>query len=552
MKIAYVGNFSQAHCTEVHLAKTLEDLGHEVIRFQENELTPDWVLDRPDGVDMVLYTRTWGDKVTLLDLEQLRKLHIPTVSYHLDLYVGLARKYLHEGKTLDEVLQTDPFWRTDFVFTPDGDPESAEVFKRNGVNHYYMKPGVFKPECYMAQPNGNPLPDGSFDRPIDVLFVGGGDYPGSPNGYGHPEWPYRDKLIQWLRDTYGDRFVKHGHPQQTIRNDELNQLYANSKVVIGDSVCLGFNHKNYWSDRVYETLGRGGFLIHPYIEGMEDEFTHAEHLAYYTYNDFGELKMLIDHYLEHDEDRERIRRAGHEFVKNHATYNDRLSAMLNIVIGRPNLDREAISSLEEKIPPSDPMLQGNLAMNEAAFAMDTADGEDTEVGYYRDAEGVRAYIMGKTRINLGAGSEPTEGWVNVDWTEGPGIDVIQNLLLFPWPFADNEAEEIKAIDVLEHMPNYTPDNKATALEFVEECHRILKPGGTLTIQVPHWRSPNCWIDPTHVRGFGEKSMDYFDPDKDFGQWYGYYTRGKFHVTAEVSTMPDGTTPSNVTFRMVKR
>lgn len=523
MTILYVGNFSQRHCTEVHLAATLESLGHEVIRLQENELQLDWAVN-PEGVDLFLYTRTWGDKVTLEDLEKLRRARIPTVSYHLDLYVGLSRKYLHEGKTLDEVLQTDPFWRTDFVFTPDGDPKSAEVFERNGVNHYYIKPGVFHPECYMSDHI-----KGS-EYLADVLFVGGGDWPGSPNGYGHPEWPYRDRLIGWLYDTYGARFTKFGYPQETIRNAGLNELYANSKVVIGDSVCLGFNHTYYWSDRVYETLGRGGFLIHPYIKGMEEEFKDGVHLVYYKYGDFNELKAKIDYYLEHDEERERIRKAGHEFVKNHATYHARLTNMLQTVF------------------PFALPTEG-LTVKKILGAVDIDSPSSHAVTHEFNAPPIK--------INLGAGSEPTPGWVNVDWIKGPGIDVEQNLLLFPWPFEDNCASEIKSIDVLEHMPNYTPDNQATALAFVEECHRILQPGGKLTIQVPHYNSPNLWIDPTHVRGYDPRSLDYFDPMTDLGRAYGYYTKGKFKVTAEVSTMinqPDPANngkPSNVTFTLVK-
>ena len=122
------------------------------------------------------------------------------------------------------------------------------------------------------------------------------------------------------------------------------------------------------------------------------------------------------------------------------------------------------------------------------------------------------------KINLGAGSEPTENWTNVDWLRLPGIDVVHNLLEFPWPFPDNCGAEIKAIDVLEHMPNFTPDNKSTPIAFIEECHRILLMGRKLFITVPHWQSPNCWIDPTHVRGFDERSMDYFDDDTRKSIW----------------------------------
>lgn len=493
MTIAYIGNYNARHTTEVHLAKTLEDLGHTVTRLQENEL-PEYWPDILGGIDLLLYTRTWGNYVTLEHLAQLRERKIPTASYHLDLYVGLERKYLHEGKSLEEVLQLDPFWRTDFVFTPDGDPNSAKIFRDNGVNHIYIKPGVFKPECtfnVFAQTNANET-----GTTKDVLFVGGGDRPGSPNAYGHPEWNYRNELIAWLYDTYGKRFTKFGHPQETIRNEGLNILYATTKVVVGDSVCVGFNHENYWSDRVYETIGRGGFLIHPYIKGLEDEFIDGETIVFYEYGNWAQLKEKVDYYLEHDEERERIRLAGHEFVKNNATYTERLQQMLGVI-------------------------------SEAA-AVPTPSA------------------VSPIKINLGAGSEAQEGWINVDWIAGKGIDVIHNLLDFPWPFEDDVADELLARDVLEHMPLFNKDNQSTPIKFIEECHRILQPGGKLFITVPHWQSKNLWIDPTHVRGYDEKSFDYFDPDTDFGKWYSYYSEKKFKVTS-VRTPND-----NVEFTMVKR
>lgn len=534
----------------MHLAKTLEDLGHEVIRIQEKprrEDDPDW-LAKAGIFDLFLYTRTWGKMVTIDDLIVLEKAVIPTVSYHLDLYVGLSRKYLHEGKTLDEVLQTDPFWRTDFVFTPDGDPESAEVFKRNGVNHHYMKPGVFKQECYIARigelDHIAQMPGGAFEvglkntePKIDVLFVGGGDYPGSPNGYGHPEWPYRDKLIQWLRDIYGDRFVKYGHPQQTIRNEDLNQLYANAKVVVGDSVCLGFNHKNYWSDRVYETLGRGGFLIHPYIKGMEEEFKDKEHLVYYEYGNFDQLRALIDYYLSPKcaDDRERIRKAGHEFVKNHATYTERLKRMLEIVFTpqvMPTTQSPNAPTLREHLNSVSPSIA------EAAEALKSFGSLDA------------SHATAPLKISLGAGTEIEKedgvDWINTDIVQLPGIDVVHNLMQYPWPFQDESAEHIKAKDIIEHMATHLSDGRSSIIAFIEECYRILKPGGMLWIQTPAWDAEFLWIDPTHVRGFDVRSFDFFDPETDFGRSTGFYSPAKFKVTA---TMTEN---HNLQFELVKR
>jgi len=306
MKIAYIGNFRPIHSTENHLKKTLENLGHEVDPLQENGMIEAQMIQRSLKSDMVMFTRTWGTTVTNNFLDVMRHNKIPTVSYHLDLYIGLKR---------DGNIDTDPFWRTDYVFTPDGGHE--DEFKAKGINHRYIKPAVFRPECYMAPFSG--------EYKHDVLFVG------SWLNY-HPEWPYRRQLVDFLKRNYGDRLGLYGYtPDTTVRNDELNQLYRHSKVVVGDSLCLGFKHPHYWSDRVYETLGRGGFMIHPWIEGMDDEFEDGKHLKFYGFNDWAELKYHIDWYIKHDEQRERIRNAGHEFVRESATYDNRMTEMLRVL-----------------------------------------------------------------------------------------------------------------------------------------------------------------------------------------------------------------------------
>ena len=481
MTILYVGNFGPQHSTENHLALTLEDLGHKVIRFQEDTssavLMPYIVAA---DFDLFLFTRTWGNTVTLEHLEVLKDLKIPSASYHLDLYVGLKR---------EDGLDSDPFWRTDYVFTPDGDPATQAVMEAKDINHIYMKPGVFKPECILKEKQ--------LDKP--VVFVGGGSATGEPHQYGHPEWSYRGKLIKFLRDTYGDLFFKYGFPDETIRNDELNQLYADAEVVVGDSLCLNFDHPYYWSDRVYETLGRGGFIIHPYIKGMDEEFTDGETIVFYEYNNWDQLKEKIDYYLENPVEREKIRKAGHEFVKNNATYHNRMKRMIDIVTADDKLPTHLSSAV--------------------------------------------------TKISLGCGTEPEEGdeWLNVDIVKLDGIDVVYNLMNYPWTFAeDNSIEYIKAKDIIEHMATHLPDGRNSVIAFIEECHRILKTGGILFIQTPSWEADFFWIDPTHVRPFDKRSFDFFDDTTDFGRSTGFYSECQFKVTCvELEN-------KNLQFTLVKR
>ncbi|MGA1047807.1 MAG: glycosyltransferase, partial [Minisyncoccia bacterium] len=129
--------------------------------------------------------------------------------------------------------------------------------------------------------------------------------------------------------TYAGRFEHYGSGgYKNIRGIDLNKLYWNTKIAIGDTLCIDFKYPDYWSDRVYETMGRGGFIIHPYVSGMEREFEDKKHLVFYEYGNFEQMKQLIDYYLEHDEEREAIRIAGHELVKQKYTYKNRWEHIL--------------------------------------------------------------------------------------------------------------------------------------------------------------------------------------------------------------------------------
>lgn len=134
------------------------------------------------------------------------------------------------------------------------------------------------------------------------------------------------------------------------------------------------------------------------------------------------------------------------------------------------------------------------------------------------------------KLNFGSGNDPKDGFINVDFLDLPEVDYKYNLMDFPYPWADGSVEEIMAVDLIEHLDNYTKDNKPTYLTFIEECHRILQPGGKLFIQTPGWDSPLLWIDITHVRGFDIQSFDFFDPDTEFGKTRAFYSTSRFKIT----------------------
>lgn len=96
------------------------------------------------------------------------------------------------------------------------------------------------------------------------------------------------------------------------------------------------------------------------------------------------------------------------------------------------------------------------------------------------------------------------GWVNVDRAAIPGVDVVHDLDVGPWPFArDAEVEQLAAVDVFEHV--------ADPVLFMTECWRILQPNRMLFIQTPHYRSRDAYTDPTHRRFPTEHTFDYWIP-----------------------------------------
>lgn len=312
MRIVFVGNHKVDYSSESHHCKTLESMGHKVIRLQEGVIRSDTIFRLSLNADMLVFIHTHGvitrgpysiSRVFTM----LKDRGVPTVTYHLDLWLGIRR---------EQDLHKDDFYKSiEYFFTVD--KLMADWFNQNTqVKGRFLPAGVYDRECYF-EPTGKPV--------NSVAFVGSKGY--------HPEWPYRPQLIDQLERHYGEQFHHIGKDGATsMRGDELNRFYASTKVVVGDTLCINFDYPYYLSDRIFETTGRGGFIIHPYIKGLEDLFEIGKEIITYEYGDFNDLYAKIDYYLQNDEERERIRIAGHERTKRDHTYKNRWEFILKEVM----------------------------------------------------------------------------------------------------------------------------------------------------------------------------------------------------------------------------
>lgn len=307
MKFAAIGNYQVDYTTEEHRAKSLEILGHDVIRLQENKTTASQLIELIPEVDALFYSHThepsWEIDGLIDVFKQYKEAGVPTVSVHLDLWVGLER---------ESDMGREASWFTEYFFVADGSPEAVSKYNELGINWHYLAPGVYEKECYIAEPD-------LAEYPHEIIFTGSKGY--------HPEHPFRPQLIDWLAETYGNRFGLYGNDGiKVVRGHELNTLYSSAKIVVGDS-CFG-GKTRYVSDRYFEVRGRGGFLLHPHVEGVD---THG--VGYYMAQNLDSLQEAIDFYLEHDGIREASRKLGHEYVKALGTYTNRAEQMLGVIYG---------------------------------------------------------------------------------------------------------------------------------------------------------------------------------------------------------------------------
>lgn len=83
---------------------------------------------------------------------------------------------------------------------------------------------------------------------------------------------------------------------------------------------------------------------------------------------------------------------------------------------------------------------------------------------------------GPLRINLGCGGRRLPGYVGVDAVERPAADIVA--AADKLPFGDNQAEEVMAIHLAEHL---LPWDLPVALA---EWFRVMKPGGRLVLELP--------------------------------------------------------------------
>lgn len=126
-----------------------------------------------------------------------------------------------------------------------------------------------------------------------------------------------------------------------------------------------------------------------------------------------------------------------------------------------------------------------------------------------------------SKLNLACGLDIKEGWTNTDVHPARGVDVVQDLYKFPWQFLDEQFDHILASHFVEHLPR-----GETFARVMEEAHRVLRPGGTLEVRVPHFANERAvWSHPDHKAPVYPETWDIFS-DKSAQS---YFSTARFEL-----------------------
>ena len=156
------------------------------------------------------------------------------------------------------------------------------------------------------------------------------------------------------------------------------------------------------------------------------------------------------------------------------------------------------------------------------------------------------------RLDIGCGERKMPGFVGMDYRKLTGVDIVQDVTMFPWPIPDESVSVAVASHLVEHINPMTPDPRIKKLldllvdkkilsskdihtylgdlepgpifmRFMDEVWRVLQYDGEFGMVFPYAGSPGFYQDPTHINNINENTWEYFDPlGKSQGMLYGIY------------------------------
>jgi len=227
----------------------------------------------------------WGEDglTEILPYEpiSMKGLH-PSVYWTCDTHLGYEYR-LKKAKEFDYVFCTHK--------------EGRDKFVKDGIKNPVWLPCAVDPRYYPNKPEAI--------KKYDIGFIGFVTF--------EKRAIMLDKMLKEFPNFfYGQRFFM-----------EAAEIYRKSKIVFNTAADRDINM------RVFESLATGSFLLTEYVPTLPRLFKNKKHLVWYKSMD--EAIKLAKYYLKHDNEREKIAKAGMEEVFKKHTYMKRIEKMFKTI-----------------------------------------------------------------------------------------------------------------------------------------------------------------------------------------------------------------------------
>lgn len=289
MRIVYFANHNNrgSDDTEGHIAHALQKLGHEVIRVSEK--SPQNI---PDSADWFLFHKGGIHIQSALSRVKYKK-----VCWYFDkVWNDRVFWMMQTIPRVDLMVMTDETWARQH-------PSPKIKIIRQGIGDEQGFKGQKDLERYQGQ----------------IAFLGS-------------EYGERRLWIRELKRRYGEQKFK---VYNTVFNKDLYDLCETIPIIVAPEYP---SDEHYWSSRIYMVLGSGGFLIHPRLEGLKEEYEDGKH--YVGYKGLDELFSQIDRYLADEKARQRIKKEGYNKTISEFTYGLRCKALVAELVNHDDNSRK--------------------------------------------------------------------------------------------------------------------------------------------------------------------------------------------------------------------
>lgn len=148
----------------------------------------------------------------------------------------------------------------------------------------------------------------------EIVFIG--------NNYEHSNKNFplaadRQRMIEFLYENFPGRFQAYGIGQKngTVNPQQEINIYNRAKIAVSQNL---FSKTLYSSDRLWRIMGCGTFCLTKRFDGIRSIFQKEVEIDWW--DNFGELKSLIDFYLSDDIERNMVADLGCALVREKHTW----------------------------------------------------------------------------------------------------------------------------------------------------------------------------------------------------------------------------------------